>query len=220
MAEKPNVLIAVPDYGGSIKTACVKSIYGTMDQLARDGGSCGFTTLDLAGIGYVRNLLVARFLEQAAFTHLLFVDSDMDFPPAVVLKMLKANKPLIGAAYPKRSLPTSFTVTPLPTKPEPVNGLLRVASVGAGILLIQRSVFAGLIATGKVRTFKFKDVALFGVKDCLFGFFDTTYVGDFEHSEDTSFCTRWTQLCGGEVWAVTDHEIGHIGDFNYRGKYS
>jgi hypothetical protein len=37
-----------------------------------------------------------------------------------------------------------------------------------------------------------------------------------EHvSEDISFCRRWRVDCGGEIWALLDAKIGHIGDYAY-----
>ena len=37
--------------------------------------------------------------------------------------------------------------------------------------------------------------------------------------EDFSFCERWRGLCNGEVWAVADEDVDHIGEFTYRGNY-
>jgi hypothetical protein len=34
-------------------------------------------------------------------------------------------------------------------------------------------------------------------------------------SEDFSFCNRWRIDCGGEIWALLDARIGHIGDYAY-----
>jgi hypothetical protein len=31
-------------------------------------------------------------------------------------------------------------------------------------------------------------------------------------SDDHSFCRRWRIDCGGEIWALLDAKIGHIGD--------
>lgn len=39
-------------------------------------------------------------------------------------------------------------------------------------------------------------------------------------TEDESFYRRWQLDCGGEVWALTDVPIVHIGDFAYGGQYS
>jgi hypothetical protein len=38
-------------------------------------------------------------------------------------------------------------------------------------------------------------------------------------SEDMSFCYRWIEQCGGEVWANVRHHISHIGPFDYHLRY-
>lgn len=38
-------------------------------------------------------------------------------------------------------------------------------------------------------------------------------------SEDMSFCYRWINQCGGEVWANVNHRISHIGPFDYAIRY-
>lgn len=38
-------------------------------------------------------------------------------------------------------------------------------------------------------------------------------------SEDMSFCYRWINQCGGEVWANVNHRINHIGPFDYAIRY-
>jgi len=39
-------------------------------------------------------------------------------------------------------------------------------------------------------------------------------------AEDRSFYRRWQHDCGGEVWALADAQIMHIGDFMYGGSYT
>ena len=61
------------------------------------------------------------------------------------------------------------------------------------------------------------------------GFFDGTVTGFFDPvfsaemnrylSEDLSFCDRWINQCGGEVWAKVDRKIGHIGMQMFAGNY-
>jgi hypothetical protein len=38
-------------------------------------------------------------------------------------------------------------------------------------------------------------------------------------SEDASFCYRWIELCGGEIWAAINHRISHVGPFDYALRY-
>lgn len=38
-------------------------------------------------------------------------------------------------------------------------------------------------------------------------------------SEDMSFCYRWVEQCGGEIWANVNHRISHVGPFDYAIRY-
>jgi hypothetical protein len=38
-------------------------------------------------------------------------------------------------------------------------------------------------------------------------------------SEDMSFCYRWIEQCGGEIWANVNHRISHVGPFDYAIRY-
>jgi len=39
-------------------------------------------------------------------------------------------------------------------------------------------------------------------------------------SEDMSFCYRWINQCGGEIWANVNHRISHVGPFDYAIRYA
>lgn len=38
-------------------------------------------------------------------------------------------------------------------------------------------------------------------------------------SEDMSFCYRWVNQCGGEIWANVGHRISHVGPFDFAIRY-
>jgi hypothetical protein len=54
-----------------------------------------------------------------------------------------------------------------------------------------------------------------GLSGPLYGFFDQMGSVDGPLSEDLAFCERWTSLCGGDVWALVDEKIGHIGQMEF-----
>ncbi len=53
---------------------------------------------------FSRNAIASILLENASYTHLLFIDADISFRPEAVLKMIEADKDMIGCMYPKRAL--------------------------------------------------------------------------------------------------------------------
>ena len=108
---KPSsILLAIPDYGGTIKTPCFKSVIDTFQLLSRLGIKAGLLTYDLSDIAVSRNIMSSIFLQQPNHSHLLFVDSDMEFRPETLAKMVGVEKLLIGCAYPRRDIDISKLV--------------------------------------------------------------------------------------------------------------
>ena len=64
-----------------------------------------FSLLKSSLVTQGRNLCVAKFLEDPIqCTHLLFIDSDIDFKFETILKMLKFDKEVIAAPYPMKHI--------------------------------------------------------------------------------------------------------------------
>ena len=53
----------------------------------------------------------------------------------------------------------------------------------------------------------------------IYGFFDLAATKDGSLTEDYSFCARWSNLCDGEIRAIVDEMTGHIGDYEYCGRF-
>ena len=100
---------------------------------------------------------------------------------------------------------------------EIVDGFARVHEAGAGIMLIQRAVFErmaelpGLL----VRSHETRFGARHRILQCFRRLDDENGV---PIAEDMSFCRRWTEQCGGDVWINVAHEITHVGAFPFKGK--
>jgi hypothetical protein len=203
--------------------------------LSRLGIKAGLLTYDLSDIAISRNIMASIFLQQPQHSHLLFVDSDMQFGEPTLSRMITAEKPLIGCAYPRRHVdidrlaelvkkfPVSealagsmtFTVQTLegPVHPDET-GLCRVAGIGMGLALISREVFSALVATNRIAAVPPKSAT--NLPETIFGFFDR-YA---DLTEDYSFCRRWIDFCGGDVWCLLNEDVGHIGEFTYRARMS
>jgi hypothetical protein len=189
---KPSsILIAIPDYGGTIKTPCFRSVIDAFQLLSRMGIKAGLLTYDLSDIAVSRNIMASIFLTQANHSHLLFVDSDMEFRPEMLAKMVSADRPLLGCAYPRRGIDIArlaelakahsidqglagsmtFTVRTLegPVQPD-ATGLCRVAGIGMGLTLISREVFTAMLATRRIA--KTSPQTGTNLPETVFGFFD------------------------------------------------
>ena len=221
---KTNIFIAIPTYR-DLTPGCVTSLLGLIPELSskRIGGKVRIW----AGSDIVvsRNFLASLAFADESVSHLLFIDSDMEFRPSAVSRMLDSGKPLIGCVYPKRELKPAevqqFVVyLPENTPLRITSGMCVAEGIGMGLCLIAQETLRRLAETGKVR----RDTAHSHLKDGLngplFGFFDPLIEAAHYCSEDLSFCRRWSLLCGGETWAIVDEDMGHAGPFTFRGKFS
>jgi hypothetical protein len=211
----PKILIAVPAYGDNIKAQCVTGIVRTVKALSAKGIQTEFWTVSSPSVVGSRNVIGSRIVSETAFSHLLFIDNDMEFAETVILRMLDAGKALIGCICPRKTIhPQTVESFNIRTRNRPWNmqdSMFRVDGIGTGIMLVDRTVFVTLASTAPQKPLL---QATWKVSYPVYGFFDCPN----DLGEDFAFCERWTKQ-GGEIWALVDPTIGHIGDFTYRGDF-
>jgi hypothetical protein len=104
-----------------------------------------------------------------------------------------------------------------------VDGFVRATHTGTGIMLIDRTVFEALRD-------KYPDLWMVNPPAHLqqMGKFKGGYLQCFDVArgsngmalgEDVSFCLRWSQGLGGEIWVNVDEPILHIGQETFSGRY-
>jgi len=229
-----HILLATPTYGG-MGTEHIATMMRLQGWLIERGVQVQVIHHAMAEVARSRNIIATHFWENTALTHLLFVDSDMAFQPEAVDALIRADQPLVGAVYPKRTLSferliaaarqyedqatviaaaMDYVVVPGRETADVVDGRCKVDGIGMGLCLIRRDVFAALLQTGSIR----EDAAGAVIgrhRGPTLGFFDPIPTTTGFMPEDLAFCTRWRELCGGDVWAVLDQEIGHVGTMVY-----
>lgn len=100
-----SILVLTPSYGGQIYVGYLSSII-KLERLCKekniiiDYEFCYNESL----IPRARNTLVDKFMNSSNYTHLLFLDADIQFEPEDIIKMLEYNKPLVGGVYPKKNI--------------------------------------------------------------------------------------------------------------------
>jgi len=138
----------------TVKTPFAASLAVMLDRTYREppaslGGlhihMLGTTILPQGRQTLAENALKAGY---GAITHLLWIDSDMKFPPDTLLRMLRRDEKLVGANYPTRRPPHKPTArhgdgSPVRTTPDS-SGLEKVDRMGFGLLWMAREVIAGM----------------------------------------------------------------------------
>ena len=94
-----------------------------------------------------RNLAVNAAREAGA-EWLMFLDSDMVFPPETIARLMAHGEAIVGATYPRKGWPLAFIGTRLDGRPLSLadTGLIEAGRLPTGCLLIQARVFESLRA--------------------------------------------------------------------------
>jgi len=235
------ILIASPTYDGSVRSEYMRSILRLTEELREREVAWQLLLEPATLLHTMRSVMASLVLQDDAYSHLLFVDTDLDFQAASVVKMLAADREVIGCAYPYRTVPLHETVTTADrtlrqviagkvpyaiTLPEGisnlnvVHGICEVASIGTGLLLIRRSALEALAASGQIGRF----VTTFPYSQWYhcshyYGFFSHMQADGCDYGEDYSFCRRWREICAGRIHALVADEVGHIGPLPVLGRY-
>lgn len=210
------IFVATPCYGGTVTEAFHASV---VDMLAHHDWSVPdvrFMPARVSGMSLVtmaRNRLAAGFLHSDSDA-ILWLDADVMFSPRDVNLLLAADKELVGGVYALKVDP----LVPRPGKPwfavyperdpKREGDLATVRGVGWGFTLIRREVFERLLPDATPYADENGEI--------IHDFFATEIVDGQYHGEDIAFCSRWRRA-GGEVWGHFGVQVGHVGNYTYRG---
>jgi hypothetical protein len=234
---RPKIMIATPCMG-TVRVEYTRSLVGLVADLVSSGIGFEYATVEGSIVSTLRNVLATGCLESDC-THLLSIDSDVDFAADLCRRMRELDKPVIGAVYPTKepNLPQAMALHRSGMAiPEAIaasqrylletaasgtaveGGVSKVESIGLGFTLIQRSVLERLSVTAPRRPAG-ATTRNWNLKGDMIGFFTPTLdANGMALGEDYSFCQRWRDS-GGEVWALIDTDMGHIGTMRYGGSF-
>ena len=107
--QKIKLFVATPMYGGQCAGMYSKAAIDLATMCANYGVECRFFFIfNESLITRARNYLVDEFLRAEEFTHLMFIDSDINFNPKDVLSLAvlsqQEDKPIIGGPYGKKCI--------------------------------------------------------------------------------------------------------------------
>jgi len=98
---KPRVAILTPCYGSICFVNYVSCLINTMNFLNSYGVpvKVEFCRNDSL-VSRARNNLIAKAMHDPTVTHFMFIDNDITWSPVDLLKLLAADKPIVGGIYP------------------------------------------------------------------------------------------------------------------------
>lgn len=94
---------------GKVELSYQHSLDYTKRTIEEHGGKCcAFFVKYIADIAYARAKLFSTFIRKKEFTHILFIDADMSWPPNEVAYFLLLKRDFIAAAGPKKKFPIEY----------------------------------------------------------------------------------------------------------------
>jgi hypothetical protein len=184
------ITVGIPSYD-HIKTECVLSV---VNLITRSDLKLHFVFNQSLYIDYNRNQLVEA-ARQNGSTHLMFIDSDIQFPPDGIARLLAHDKAVVGGYYntrrgnnPIRFLDDDGNVI---VKDIPET-LFKCHVLPTGFMLIRMDTFDALSKP----------------------YFATITHEQGTIGEDVAFC-RWVADAGIEIWCDPTIKLGHVGKHIY-----
>jgi hypothetical protein len=224
------LFIGMPCYGGQMHCCCTKSILELYDKCNTKGIVCQCDFIyNQSLITTGRNQHADNFLK-SEYTHLLFIDSDIEFEADDIIRMLEADKDIIGGIYGRKEIlwdkidkcvksgksveSLKYNTSELPlhaletfgenTKYK-INEPLEVKYIATGMMLIKRCVFEKML-----EAFPDRYYVIPANKQKIQCFFHCDIEGETYLTEDYYFCHKWREL-GGKVYAALWTKTVHYG---------
>lgn len=183
------------------------------------------TVVGSSNLPRARNDLAAAFLA-SDFTDLLFIDDDMGWEPAAVVRLLASEQPLIGGVGCKKvMLPDTVankwclrTLRGGALNQDDL-GNIEVEAVGTGFLKIDRSVFEAMeVAHPDWKRRGWPEMPE-AARERYHQFFRFDPNDQDETGEDIAFCQEWRRL-GGRVFVDPTIRLVHVGEMEFTGDFA
>lgn len=132
------VLIATPCYDGKLSVWYTNALLVSMQLCSRHNIALYPVWMSYdALINRSRNDLATIFIEND-FDDVVWIDSDIEWNPEWILKLLNSDKDVIGGTYRKKTDEIEEYVLKKVDKVDIVNGLLEVDGLGFGFIKLSR----------------------------------------------------------------------------------
>jgi len=190
-----NIMIGTPAYGGQVH---VDYVHGLMDFFRYRIRFRVFTIGNESLITRARNTILSTFYQTPAYTHLLFLDGDVQITGEGLQSLLEHEKPVIGAPVALKGFDASGNKRPNYDGVLTRDGnLLTVEHLGTAVFMLERSAVEALVddAAADGRVYEYAVESKEGTEPRVnydvfqVGVVDRTYL-----SEDFWVCHRLRRL--------------------------
>lgn len=230
----PGLAIATPCYGGLVTSKYLRGILETVQLLSQHGIKMHYLTVSESLIHRARNRLTHAFLKTDA-ERLLWIDADIGFKGADVLKLWELDADVAAAPYPKKeynweaisrahdkgkrgedlaragaNFVWNFSSPEVTVHPP---GWVEVLDAGTGFLMVKRHVHTEM-AERHPEFLYLSDNP--GEPEPMFDLWECTREDRRLLSEDYAFCRRAQEL-GYTVKMRVDVELQHEGPHAFFG---
>ena len=240
MSPKVNLFVATPCYGSMLTEDYFHSILDLQNFCRQEEIGLNVQTLGQESlVTRARNTLVANFLDNESFTHLLFIDADIGFDAKSLKRFLEYDKDVMCAPYPMKLISWDMIPKLIEEKKDYRNlchpyvlnfsnkgeinvekGFAEVLDAATGFMLIKRECL--LKMKEEYPDLRYKTDQIINNKEFesenTYLFFDTMKDDDERYlSEDYAFSRRWQKI-GGKIYADIGSKITHFGSYRYTGE--
>ena len=238
---RPLVVVGTPCFGGLVTQDYTMSLINLSLAAPQLGFDVAIVMLgNDALITRGRSAIVAKFLDNPATTHLLFIDADITFSVDQVVRLLKFNQDFVAGMYPAKVIDwqqlshragktaealdeAGLTYVGAPCKGverRDEDGFATGVYAGTGFQLIKRQVFERMMLAYPETKYQALHAFprpqnpsdnLYALFDCMIDPETGVYL-----SEDYAFCRRWRAI-GGEIWLDLTSKLTHTGPYSFHG---
>ena len=236
-----SLFIATPCYGGQVNVFFMESIINLVMECQKHNINCSFFKIPFESlIPRARNVCASAFIK-SKFTHMIFIDSDIQFDASDVIQMINTDVDLIGGSYPTKSINSklfeqnkhssnsykdilsksvNYTSKQFKSKVTKENyKQLECSLLATGFMLIKQTVFIKLIETCGESIKYLNDIpaySTYSINNEIYDFFQSKIIGKKYVSEDYGFCKLWESI-GGKIYTDLSIRLNHIGTMTYYG---
>lgn len=217
--KRPQVLIAIPCYGGQLQDSLANSLYfiGKKYQSYYGIETDLMLVQNESLISTGRQNIANMFLNDTTHDYLMCIDSDIGFHWEAIYNLLTHQKEFVTAAYQMKVVPPKYNFVLHPSC-ETDNTLVRLNHIGTGFQLVHRTVFEDIANDFPELKYEPSEVhrpVQEKNKNNSYHYYQTMIDGGII-PEDISFCRRYNTT-GGKIWLDPYIELTHCGNHIFDG---